>query len=178
MKSILIIEPIGAMGSIILQELLARGYWISAFLRYPEQLPLQQYQRLEIIQGEQVVYRELITAMEGQHVVIVCLQHCKINFAHKQNVLDAMKLNHVPILIIIQPEQGEQIVNGNKSADVAAQVPNNQSIIAFQIGYNPVVSTMNQSFEARFPGLIAVLENTDSIWQTNPALNSSTFIDD
>lgn len=178
MKSILMIEPIGAMGSILLQELLARGYWVSAFLRYPEQLPIQQqHQRLEIIQGEQVVYRELITALEGQHVVIVCLHYCKIDFAHKQNVLDAMKLNRVLILIIIRQEQDAKAIEVNPELGIAKETHNN-NVSVFEIGYNPTESPMPQSFEAYFPGLSAILENTDFFWQTNPALNSSTFIDD
>lgn len=177
MKSILIIEPIGAMGSILLQELLARGYWISAFLRHPGQLPHQEHKRLEIIQGEQVVYRELITALEGQHVVIICLQYAENNFAHKQNVLDAMKLNHVSILIIIQQAQGAEAINGNHEVD-APQKSNTANITVFQIGYSLCEPSMDQSFEARFPGLLAILENASFFWQPNPAPSSFTFVDD
>lgn len=178
MKSILIIEPIGAMGSILLQELLARGYWISAFLRYPVQLPHQEHQRLEIIQGEQVVYRELITAMEGQHVVIVCLQNCKIDFSHKQNVLDAMKVNHVPILIIIQAEPAEKVENVNKDIGIGGQEPNNEGITVFQIGCNAGELPIDQSFEVRFPGLLAILENASFFWQPNPIPSGFIFVND
>lgn len=141
MRSILILEPIGKMGSSLLQYLLEQEHWVTALVRKPSMVPLQ-HPKLEVLQGEQVACRTLIRAMEGQELVVVCFQKTNADFGHQQNVLDAMAINHIRILIVLKPVKSGSMEWSN----VEIIQWNNPKIRIYLYTYPVVLEDFNPDF--------------------------------
>jgi hypothetical protein len=141
MRSILILEPIGEMGSSLLQYLLEQEHWVTALVKKPSMVPIQ-HPKLEVLQGEQVAYRALIRAMEGQELVIVCFQKTNADFGHQQNVLDAMAINHIRILIVLKPVKSGFIEWSN----IEIMQWNNPKVTIYFYAYPVVLEHFNPDF--------------------------------
>ncbi len=103
MNSILVIEPVGEAGSAFLKELLTYDCWITVLVKDSDAIAYEHI-RLEVIQGFEVVYKDLLHAMEGQTLVMLWLGDR--NFAdHLPNIVDAMQVNHLDKLIVWESRQ-------------------------------------------------------------------------
>jgi type IV secretory pathway ATPase VirB11/archaellum biosynthesis ATPase len=141
MRSILILEPIGKMGSSLLQYLLDQEHWVTALVKKPSTVPIQ-HPKLEVLQGEQVAYRTLIRAMEGQELIIVCFQKTNADFGHEQNVLDAMAINHIRVLIVLKPVKSGRMEWSN----VEIIQWSNLKITIYLYSYPVVLEAFNPDF--------------------------------
>lgn len=104
---LLIFGASGKTGRLIVQDSLAKGHTVTAFVRNAKKLVPQK--NLRIVEGSLSSKGQLTTAMKGQDVVISALGNKEYNIWHAstaisealENILFAMERQHVKRLIFI-----------------------------------------------------------------------------
>ena len=101
---LLIIGATGRTGLQLVEQALAQGHEVTAFVRNPARLPLR-HDQLRVVQGDVLQPASLAPAMEGQDAVLCALGHkrflgpSRILSQGTANILRAMQSANVPRLI-------------------------------------------------------------------------------
>jgi len=101
---LLIIGATGGTGQQLVQQALAQGHQVTAFVRDPSRLKVE-HPNLRIAKGNVLDYPSVEAAMRGQSVVLSALGHKRFFYPNRiqsngmQNILRAMKACEVPRLI-------------------------------------------------------------------------------
>ncbi len=101
---LLVIGATGGTGLQLVEQALAQGHEVTAFVRNPARLPLR-HDKLRVVQGDVLQLASLTPAMEGQDAVLCALGHkrflgpSRILSQGTANILRAMKSANVPRLI-------------------------------------------------------------------------------
>lgn len=101
---VLVIGATGGSGRRLVQQALALGHQVTAFVRDPAKLQIE-HANLGVAQGDVLDYPTIELAMRGQDAVLSALGHLKfyrptrIQSDGMSNILRAMKTCHVPRLI-------------------------------------------------------------------------------
>jgi len=103
--SLLIVGATGGSGLELVQQALARGHKVTAFVRHPNRLKIE-HANLRIAQGDVLDPASLEAAMQGQDAVLSALGHKRFFYPNSilsegtRNILDAMKSCQVRRLIV------------------------------------------------------------------------------
>ncbi len=101
---LLVIGATGKSGQQLVEQALAQGHEVTAFVRNPARLPLQ-HERLRVARGDVLDYATLEPAMQGQDAVLCALGHMRwlgpstIQSQGTANIVRAMKSAGVPRLV-------------------------------------------------------------------------------
>ena len=101
---VLVIGATGGTGRELVQQALAQGHQVTAFVRDPKKLEIE-HANLRIAQGDVLDYATVEAAMRGQDVVLSALGHTRflgptrIQSDGMRNILRAMQACDVPRLI-------------------------------------------------------------------------------
>src|SRR6195256_1118392 len=101
---VVIVGATGGTGRQLVQQALAQGHQVTAFVRNPARLPVE-HANLRIVTGDVLDYASVETAMRGQSAVLCALGHKRFFYPNKiqsngmRNILGAMKACDVPRLI-------------------------------------------------------------------------------
>jgi nucleoside-diphosphate-sugar epimerase len=101
---VLVIGATGATGRQLVQQALAQGHQVTAFVRDPARLQIE-HANLRIAKGDVLDYASVESAMRGQSAVLSALGHKRFFYPNKiqsngmGNILRAMKTCDVPRLI-------------------------------------------------------------------------------
>jgi putative NADH-flavin reductase len=100
-KKLLIVGGTGGTGRRLIEQALERGYAVTALVRNPSRLPLQNPQ-LHVVQGDVLDYDSVEAAVRGQEAVISALGHKRFFYPTRilsegtGNLLRAMQTHGVP----------------------------------------------------------------------------------
>ena len=100
---VLVIGATGGTGRELVQQALAGGHHVTAFVRNPAKLQIE-HANLRVAQGDVLDYATVESAMRGQDAVLSALGHrrffypAKIQSEGMRNILEAMKTCDVPRL--------------------------------------------------------------------------------
>lgn len=107
---IIVFGATGPTGRRAVDEALARGHEVTAFVRDPSKLPARQEQ-LRVVQGDALDPASVESALAGQHAVLVCLGARNrsgkgwpprdIDFRATQNILAGMKRHGVKRIVCV-----------------------------------------------------------------------------
>jgi putative NADH-flavin reductase len=101
---VLVIGATGATGRHLVQQALAQGHQVTAFVRDPARLQIE-HANLRITKGDVLDYASVESAMRGQSAVLSALGHKRFFYPNKiqshgmRNILRAMNACDVPRLI-------------------------------------------------------------------------------
>jgi nucleoside-diphosphate-sugar epimerase len=101
---LLVIGATGGTGRELVQQALAQGHQVTAFVRDPARLQIE-HANLRIAQGDVLDYATVEAAMPGQDAVLSALGHKRFLYPNKiqsegmRNILGAMKSCDVPRLV-------------------------------------------------------------------------------
>ena len=101
---VLVIGATGATGRQLVQQALAQGHQVTAFVRDPARLQIE-HANLRIAKGDVLDYASVESAMRGQSAVLSALGHKRFFYPNKiqsngmRNILRAMNACDVPRLI-------------------------------------------------------------------------------
>jgi uncharacterized protein YbjT (DUF2867 family) len=101
---VLVIGATGGTGRELVQQALAQGHQVTAFVRDPGKLPIQ-HANLRVAKGDVLDYGTVESAMRGQDAVLSALGHKRFLYPNKiqsdgmRNILRAMTACDVPRLI-------------------------------------------------------------------------------
>lgn len=101
---VLVIGATGGTGRQLVQQALALGHQVTAFVRDPAKLQIE-HANLRVAQGDVLDYASVETAMRGQNAVLSALGHKRFFYPNRiqsdgmRNILRAMKVCDVPRLI-------------------------------------------------------------------------------
>jgi uncharacterized protein YbjT (DUF2867 family) len=101
---VLVIGATGGTGRQLVQQALAQGHQVTAFVRDPARFRIE-HANLRIVKGDVLDYASLEPAMRGQSAVLCALGHKRFFYPNKiqsegmRNILRAMKACDVPRLI-------------------------------------------------------------------------------
>jgi uncharacterized protein YbjT (DUF2867 family) len=101
---VLVIGATGGTGRELVQQALAQGHQVTAFVRDPAKLQIE-HANLRVAQGDVLDYATVEAAMRGQDAVLSALGHKRFFYPNKiqsvgmRNILRAMKACEVPRLI-------------------------------------------------------------------------------
>ncbi|MEY2562357.1 MAG: hypothetical protein QOH88_550 [Verrucomicrobiota bacterium] len=101
---VLVIGATGGTGRELVQQALAQGHHVTAFVRTPAKLQIA-HDNLRVVQGDVLDYATLEPAMQGQDAVLSALGHKRFLYPNRiqsdgmSNILRAMKAVGVPRLI-------------------------------------------------------------------------------
>ena len=101
---VLVVGATGGTGRQLLQQALAQGHQVTAFVRDPVKLKIT-HTNLRIARGDVLDYASVESAMRGQSAVLSALGHKRFFYPNKiqsngmRNILRAMKACDVPRLI-------------------------------------------------------------------------------
>src|SRR6267143_2534355 len=101
---VLVIGATGATGRHLVQQALAQGHQVTAFVRDPAKLQIE-HANLRVAQGNVLDYASVESAMRGQSAVVSALGHKRFFYPNKiqsngmRNILRAMNACDVPRLI-------------------------------------------------------------------------------
>ncbi|MEY2508451.1 MAG: hypothetical protein QOH01_2780 [Verrucomicrobiota bacterium] len=102
--AVLVIGATGGTGRELVQQALAQGHQVTAFVRDPAKLQIN-HSNLRIAQGDVLDYSTVESAMHGQEAVLSALGHKRFMYPNKiqsdgmRNILRAMESCDVPRLI-------------------------------------------------------------------------------
>jgi uncharacterized protein YbjT (DUF2867 family) len=101
---VLVIGATGGTGRELVQQALAQGHQVTAFVRDPARLPIE-HANLRVAKGDVLEYATVESAMRGQDAVVSALGHRRFFYPNKiqsegmRNILRAMQTCDVPRLI-------------------------------------------------------------------------------
>jgi nucleoside-diphosphate-sugar epimerase len=101
---VLVIGATGGTGRELVQQALAQGHQVTAFVRNPSKLQIE-HTNLRVAKGDVLDYATVESAMRGQDAVLSALGHKRFLYPNKiqsdgmDNILRAMKSCDVPRLI-------------------------------------------------------------------------------
>jgi uncharacterized protein YbjT (DUF2867 family) len=101
---VLVIGATGGTGRELVQQALAQGHQVTAFVRDPARLRIE-HANLRVARGDVLDYATVETAMRGQDAVLSALGHRRFFYPNRiqsdgmRNILRAMKACDVPRLI-------------------------------------------------------------------------------
>jgi nucleoside-diphosphate-sugar epimerase len=101
---VLVVGATGGTGRQLVQQALAQGHQVTAFVRDPARLPIE-HPNLRIVKGDVLNSASVESAMAGQSAVLCALGHKRFFYPNKiqsngmRNILRAMKTCNVPRLI-------------------------------------------------------------------------------
>jgi len=101
---VLVVGATGGTGRQLVQQALAQGHQVTAFVRDRARLPIE-HPNLRIVKGNVLDYASVESAMGGQSAVLCALGHKRFLYPNKiqsngmRNILRAMKTCNVPRLI-------------------------------------------------------------------------------
>jgi uncharacterized protein YbjT (DUF2867 family) len=101
---VLVIGATGGTGRQLVQQALAQGHQVTAFVRDPSKLQIE-HANLRVMKGDVLDYASVESAMRGQSAVLSALGHKRFFYPNKiqsngmRNILRAMKACDVPRLI-------------------------------------------------------------------------------
>ncbi|MEY2562874.1 MAG: hypothetical protein QOH88_1067, partial [Verrucomicrobiota bacterium] len=101
---VLVIGATGGTGRELVQQALAQGHQVTAFVRNPAKLEIK-HANLRVAKGDVLDYATVEAAMRGQDAVLSALGHKRFFYPNKiqsdgmRNILRAMKACEVPRLI-------------------------------------------------------------------------------
>ncbi|MEO5720679.1 MAG: SDR family oxidoreductase [Chthoniobacterales bacterium] len=103
--AILIVGATGGTGLELVQQALAQGHRVTAFVRDPKRLPIE-HENLRVARGDVMDYPSVEAAMRGQDTVLCALGHkqffrpTKILSEGTSHLLRAMKVCEVPRVVV------------------------------------------------------------------------------
>ncbi|MEP6811321.1 MAG: SDR family oxidoreductase, partial [Chthoniobacterales bacterium] len=103
--SLLVVGATGGTGIEIVQQALAQGHKVTAFVRDPTRLPLT-HENLQIARGDVMDQASVNAAMRGQDAVLCALGHKRFSYPTHilsegtRHLLHAMKIYEVPRLVL------------------------------------------------------------------------------
>ena len=101
---VLVIGATGGTGRQLVQQALALGHQVTAFVRDPAKLQIE-HANLRVVKGDVLDYASVEAAMRGQNAVLSALGHKRFFYPNRiqsdgmRNILRAMKACDVPRLI-------------------------------------------------------------------------------
>ncbi len=103
--ALLVIGATGGTGREIVQQALAQGHKVTAFVRDPARLQIE-HENLRVAQGDVMNYASVEAAMQGQDAVLCALGHkqffrpTKILSEGTRHILHAMQVGKVPRIVV------------------------------------------------------------------------------
>ncbi|CAL2084351.1 SDR family oxidoreductase [Tenacibaculum sp. 190524A02b] len=104
MKKIIVFGATGSVGKLVVQQLLEKGYEVTAFCRSSVKLAAVRNKNLKIVVGDVLTIEDVNKALKNQEVVIVTLgagknRKSKVRSQGTKNILEGMKNNNLKRII-------------------------------------------------------------------------------